>query len=188
MSSDGCPGTRCCAMAEDDDIIMLALLRGAAMLADDDDDGENRQGQGPRERAERLPTAQTTWWKDIHSDAIRRPGSRVAKLFRRRYRVSFERFLQLVEMTKGWEYPDPANPDKQKKVFPQQRTYDDQKIVFVEIKVMLALRWLGSGASFDMLGELSQTSETCARVSCETWCSEFVKRHYYDYVKVVLQC
>ena len=132
------------------------------MLVDDDDDGENRQGQGPRERAERLPTAQTTWWKDIHSDAIRRPGSRVAKLFRRRYRVSFERFLQLVEMTKGWEYPDPANPDKQKKVFPQQRTDDDQKIVFVEIKVMLALRWLGSGASFDMLGELSQTSETCS--------------------------
>ena len=61
---------------------------------------------------------------------------------------------------------------------------DDKKTVFMEInlKVMIALRWLASGSDFDILGEISQTSETTARVSCLLWVEEFVKHMYAVWV------
>ncbi|KAH8058120.1 Plant transposon protein [Aureococcus anophagefferens] len=64
-----------------------------------------------------------------------------------------------------------------KPVFPPVRR-GDKKTIFVEIKVLMALRWLARGETFDTIGDLSETSETAARVACETWVREFALREW----------
>ncbi|KAH8051341.1 Plant transposon protein [Aureococcus anophagefferens] len=90
-----------------------------------------------------------------------------AKKFRRQFRVHIDRFFELVETTKSWMRDD------KKPVFPRGSGRGDKKTIFVEIKVLMALRWLARGETFDTIGDLSETSETAARVACETWVREF---------------
>jgi len=149
----------------------------AAMDDSSDDEEPNRQGQGPRERPPRVPTRLTRWWNMITHSQFMVEGSNIAKVFRRRYRVYPSRFKDLVVQASTWTFVD-----SDKLVFAPRRDLYDERTVFVEIKVMLALRWLASGASFDMLGELSQTSETTARVSCLNWIKYFVASQYAIWV------
>jgi hypothetical protein len=149
-----------------------ALLSGAltvleaALDSDDDDEPVNRQGQGPRNRAARKPSSETKWWKDHKLAEANGPGSVEARRFRRRFRVSHKRFLELVATTKTWTTNVGG---EERPVFPQCGEHD-RKTVPPEIKAMLALRWLATGASFDTLAELSETSETTARRACLDWC------------------
>ena len=157
---------------------LLADTMAMVDSSDDDEKAPSRQGQGPRERQHRVPSAQTKWWKMITSESMNDEDSRNSRLFRRRYRVRFSRFKSLVEDTKSWLKPD-GSP-----VFARLSAagINDAKTVFVEIKVMIVLRWLATGASFDLIGELSETGETTARVTCITWVTEFVHRRWTDFV------
>ncbi|KAH8058097.1 Plant transposon protein [Aureococcus anophagefferens] len=101
-----------------------------------------------------------------------------AKKFRRQFRVHIDRFFELVETTKSWMRDD------KKPVFPRGSGRGDKKTIFVEIKVLMALRWLARGETFDTIGDLSETSETAAGVACETWVREFALREWGAWVKV----
>ena len=169
---------------------MNALRRGAEaavaavaawtnLMSDSDESDEEapptRQGKGPREHVERTPTVRTNWWLMIDSEEVRDPMSLVGRRFRRRYRVSFVRFQDLVADASTWLKPNNSP------VFARPFSVADTRPVPVAIKVMLALRYLASSASFEMLGELSQTSESLARVAAMTWCREFSKRRGVDW-------
>jgi hypothetical protein len=150
----------------------LGLLSGAKRQDEDEDEDEEEkkdkppgkarrpdeeEKKGPRAKLARMPVVQTKWWMLITSTSVKDPASLLGRRFRRRYRVSFARFSLLVEDAKSWLEPN-GSP-----VFSRMKSS-----VPVDIKVMLALRFLASGADFDMLGEMSDTSETCARVSART--------------------
>jgi hypothetical protein len=92
--------------------------------------------------------------------------------------VHIDRFFELVETTKSWMRDD------KKPVFPRGSGRGDKKTIFVEIKVLMALRWLARGETFDTIGDLSETSETAARVNCELWVKEFALREWGAWVKV----
>jgi len=160
-------------------MLNIMMLLDSSDDSSDDEVRENRQGQGPRERQERLPSAETKWFKMIDSAAVHVPGSYWAKKFRRQFRVHIDRFLDLVETTKSWMRGDDGKP-----VFPRGSGRGDKKTIFVEIKVLMALRWLARGETFDTIGDLSETSETAARVACETWVHEFALREWGAWVKV----
>ena len=144
---------------------LTAMVGQAVALENDgdyeDDDHEmeapSQQGKGPRERVERTPLHHTVWWKMWIDPRMRHPGSLHSRRFRRRFRVSPKRFELIVDDAKTWH--DAAG----KLVFPTP-TLTDTRARPLEIKVMVALRFLATGATFDTLGELSGTSDTVARV------------------------
>jgi hypothetical protein len=162
----------------------MALLVGQALpdildgldISSDEEERPNRQGQGPRTRLRRVPTVLTAWWILINTRGVEDPTHILGRRFRQRYRVSYARFRELVDDASGWLDPD-GNP-----VFPRPRDDNDLRTTPVAIKVMMALRWLATGAEFDVIGELAQTSETLARVSALTWCREFTSRRAVEWI------
>jgi len=80
-------------------LIVISVAAAAAILADLDDEAQpqSRQGQGPRERQGRTPTYLAAGGELITCALFRDLASHDARVFRRRSRVSSERFLRLVK-------------------------------------------------------------------------------------------
>ena len=80
-------------------IVVTSVAAAAAILADLDDEAQpqSRQGQGPRERQERTPTYLAAGGELVTCAVFRDLASHGARVFRRRSRVSSERFLRLVK-------------------------------------------------------------------------------------------
>jgi hypothetical protein len=177
---------------DDDDAARVLMMQGAAAAAAllrgvqcahndeavDDDEGPppSRQGQGPRDRPTRLPTSQTKWWRMIKSEHVRDPRHREGKRFRKRFRVSFNRFVGLVDDARSWV--DTAG----RPVFARPLSVNDARTIFVEVKVLMALRWIATGNDFDSIAEMADVSETAARVSCLKWCSEFARSNRKEWL------
>ena len=84
---------------------------------------------------------------------------RDGKLFRNRFTVPYQLFLELLAMAKIW--------------FPQ-REYDafGKEVAPIELKLLGTLRMLGKGCSWDLLYELSGVSAEVHR----RWTSKFIAK------------
>ena len=165
--------------SDDDNLALRGLAGGLEMLVDDD--GEERilrshhvnleawtrprdgpgQGRGPRGERHKKPTTETRWWGLITDATVTNPLSKLGKRFRRQFRVPFPLFERIVKLAQEWV------DDKGKPVFAVRTSIKDERSTFVEIKVLMALRWLATGAFFDLIGNAAETSETSARTASE---------------------
>ena len=159
--------------------ISAALLAAGQLFMDDSEDSDDSdndaeserpgpgqgRNKGPRRSQVMAPTEDTHWWKFITSEEVANPTSFAGKLFRRRFRVSFLRFQNIVASAKTWTMPN-GSP-----VFPLPRV-SGRRVIPVEIKVLIGLRFIATGSSFDLIAELSETSETVARVSALKFCRQ----------------
>ena len=84
-----------------------------------------------------------------------REGTKLGKQFRRRFRVPYCMFLSLV--SKYTERHERA-------AVVEERTYD------IRLKILVALRFLATGCSFDFLAECSMMSEETCRRFCQQFC------------------
>lgn len=153
------------------------LLLATAALLEESDDGEesspSRQGQGQRERVPKIPLEFNRWWMNFTSERVRQPGTYAWRQFRKTFRVSIERFDKIVADTRTWTNGDGSFIFKEAQ---DTRTWP------LELKIMIALRWLGTGSGFATLGTESGTSETVARVHCLLFVREFSKRQFTEWV------
>ena len=106
----------------------------------------------------------------ISDPTVKDPDSRLGKVFRRRFRVPFELFEYLVELT------DRYNLFGHKLV--SKLTIPDK------FKVLAILRTLGRGECLDTIEELSGISKSTVQRSLHIWCSNFVKVLKPDFVYV----
>ena len=100
--------------------------------------------------------------------------SRDAKLFRRRFRVPYPVYCQLIEMC------------IERKLFGENAHRESdiasRKICPVEIKLLALLRILGRNWNFDDIAEATLMGETTARRAFHTFCENFVREFYSTYV------
>ena len=92
--------------------------------------------------------------------ALKRPGRKLARKFRRRFRVPYPLFLLLLEELQsdtdgGWDNKDSTGLESRK--------------VPLEIKLLAALRALGRGEVFDTLAEITFVSEDTLRLFFHKW-------------------
>jgi len=78
----------------------------------------------------------------IEDENVCDPTSVVGRKFRRRFRVSFERFRWLVAQARSWKRECGIKP-----LFADRRNTYDKKTIPLEIKILGVLRYLGSGES-----------------------------------------
>ena len=102
-------------MENNDDIVAFLLARDAillfeALLNEDQPDGKSNE---PRRRRvfSRPNYKESTWWKMLEDGRCKIPGTREARLFRRRFAVPFARFAEFCEIAESWE------TDEGKKLF-----------------------------------------------------------------------
>ena len=102
-------------------------------------------------------------------------GSRDGKLFRRRFRVPYPVYCDLVSKC------------LEKKLFGVNAHLETdvagRNICPVEIKLLAVLRILGRNWSFDDIAEATLMGETTARRAFHTFCGNFVSAYYDSYVQ-----
>jgi Plant transposon protein len=112
----------------------------------------------------------STWGRMLVNDRIKDPGDRKGgKLFRRRFRVPYPLFEQLVAITmeSGW-FSEKANCAGN---FPAP----------VELKIFAVLRVLGRGYCFDGVEELCLISAECLRIFFRKFVTLFSQENYAKY-------
>ena len=113
---------------------------------------------------------ESTWGRMLRSDRINDPTDRKGgKLFRRRFRVPYPIYLQLVDITRASgvfkETPDAAgNPAAP-----------------LELKILSVLRVLGRGYCFDGVEELTCISAEVLRVFFKNFCEYFARENFARY-------
>jgi hypothetical protein len=98
---------------------------------------------------------ETAWGKLISRADVHNPRTRLGKLFRRRFRLPFPLFSELVSLCRG------------------KNIFRPSKIIPVELKVLACLRILGRGSCADEITELS--SEMIGESTVYTIFREFVE-------------
>jgi hypothetical protein len=135
--------------------------------SDEDEEAADRLRKKPRKketaprRMEPVPNySLSIWSKMLRDPALKSPGSKLARKFRRRFRVPYPLFLLLLEELKsdtdgGWDNKDATGLEGRK--------------VPLEIKLLAALRALGRGEVFDTLAEITFVSEDTLRLFFHKW-------------------
>lgn len=91
--------------------------------------------------------------------------TRMGKLFRRRFRVPWEIYLNIYEDTKAdWERYNQMHP--------------------FSLKLLVFLRWLAIGATFDQLFELSNIGEETCRIFCLDFNLYFALKYKAKHIKL----
>ena len=112
----------------------------------------------------------STWGRMLQSNRINDPTDRKGgKLFRRRYRVSYPIYLQIVDITRAsglfTESPDAAgNPAAP-----------------LELKILSVLRVLGRSYCFDGVEELIYISAEVLRLFFKKFCEYFARENFARY-------
>jgi hypothetical protein len=140
----------------------------------DDDDKNKEEGRGEKKRkrskkknlfliienGERIPIrpTQTTWY-GLYIGSPNLDNPKFHKKFRRRFRLPYNCFLQLLEIVKK------AETDDGDLYFRRWMSYDATGVASspIEIMVLGALRYLGRGLTFDDIEEATCISEETHR-------------------------
>ena len=126
-------------------------------LTNESDDSDKTPST--RKRYKREHYRESCWWKFLQRDELSDLMGRDGKLFRNRFTVPYQLFLELLAMAKIW--------------FPQ-REYDafGKEVAPIELKLLGTLRMLGKGCSWDLLYELSGVSAEVHR----RWTLKFIAK------------
>eukprot|EP00904_Undaria_pinnatifida_P003091 jgi/Undpi1/12783/HiC_scaffold_6.g02451.m1 len=142
-----------------------------------DSDGEE-EGTTPRMKRTRrvFPRSDynaSAWGQMLRCEALNNHQSAEAKLFRRRFRVPYVFFLQLVIVVKdrGWFKAGPCDAA-------------GRPSIPVELKVLTALQVLSRGNCFDDIKQLSLISESMAQATFHKFCSHFARELYDEHIRV----
>ena len=132
-------------------------------LASDDGAGAGAKSQKKKRKGEQQPRAKRVkkdywagpWLTMLKDPNLQIPGSRSERLFRRRFRVPYPMFNELLldlrnDPAENWERYD--------------ATGRKDALVPLELYLLCALRVLGRGEVFDTIAELSMVGETSIRV------------------------
>jgi hypothetical protein len=138
---------------------------------------ENRNKPKKRRRKEKVKNRayyeQTPWWKVIHHPEIKDPCSKLARLFRRRFRLPFSLFTSLLDLCKQREVFETKGD-------PQHRHY----MIPQEIKLLLCLRIMGRDEVFDTVSELCGVSEDMCRTILFNFTEKFRALFQSEYIGV----
>lgn len=135
----------------------------------DDEESEIVKRRVKRKVYERENYSDSCWFKFLQRRDISDITSRDGKLFRNRFTVPYQLFIQLLTFAESW--------------FPQHE-YDccKKKVPPVSLKLLGPLRILGKGCSWDLLYELSGVSAEVHRRWTLTFIEKFSKDMYPVYV------
>ena len=164
-------------MENNDDIIAFLLARDAillfeALLNEVESDGKSNKPT-TRRVFPRPNYKESTWWKMLEDGRCKTPGTREAKLFRRRFAVPFARFAEFCELAESWE------KDDGRKLFGGKKDAVNVDAVPLELKVLGALRMISKGVAFDAIAELSGMSEQTMQAFFHVFFERFVA-HFKD--------
>lgn len=124
----------------------------------------------PEPRAYRRCYLDSPWWRMLQDQQVRDPSTYQGKTFRRRFRVPFPVYEDL--LGKALELGFPRVPISAVGI----------KGVPLELQVLGVLRVLGRGTCFDGIEELTGGSAECHRVFFHKFCELFARRYYDEYV------
>ena len=113
---------------------------------------------------------ESTWGRMLQSNRINDPTDRKGgKLFRRRFRVPYPIFLQIVDSTKA------------SGLFTENQDCAGNPAAPLELKILAVLRVLGRGYCFDGVEELTCISAEVLRVFFRKFCSYFARENFVRY-------
>lgn len=124
----------------------------------------------PRKYEGRVNYDYSCWGRMLVNDRMKDPGDRKGgKLFRRRFRVPYPLFEQIVAMTReaGW--------------FTEQSNCTRIPGAPLELKILAVLRVIGRGYCFDGVEELSRISAESLRVFFRSFVNLFSRENYSKY-------
>ena len=121
---------------------------------------------GTRKGTKRWPLGnykETIWWKMIHTGEVKDPTSKVGKLFRKRFRIPFPVFTQIMERVCREEW------------FPEtERQLQSKNWIPLELKVLGFFRVLGRGVGFNDIAEITASSAATHCLLFHEFCSKMV--------------
>ncbi|CAN0185409.1 unnamed protein product [Pylaiella littoralis] len=143
--------------------------------SDDDDAGTDEDNDPPMKRTRRvLPRPDyraSFWWRMLGETGLKEPGSREARLFRRRFRIPYQFFTELIELV------------KEKKWFSIRQTdVAGRQCIPVELKVLASLHILGRGNFFEDMTQMSHISEPTIQITFHMFNKLFAQEFYHDHV------
>ncbi|CAM9508247.1 unnamed protein product [Pylaiella littoralis] len=110
------------------------------------------------------------WWNMLASPGLGDPGSREAKVFRRRFRIPHKFFTEVVALVKA------------KKWFPLRADAAGRQCIPVELKVLASLHILGRGNFFDDITQMSHISEPVVQSTFHRFNKLFAQELCHEHV------
>ncbi len=110
------------------------------------------------------------WWRLIHHPLVGDITSTYGKQFRRRFRVPYPLFLDLLVKAKELGFKD--RPCSAANIYG----------IPLELQILGVLRVLGRGTCFDGIEELTGGSAEAHRVFFHKFCSKFVEKYFNEFV------
>jgi len=145
-------------------------------IADNAAEFHNESPTLKRRRASKQPKIdywKTKWGQLLLNDQICNPFSAAAKKFRRRFRVPYPVFHEII-----------VPRCIEKNIFGNKEGQENKIRIPIEFKILIALRVLGRGNCFDDIAELADTFESTAHAVFKQFVWNFAKEFFADYVKV----
>ena len=115
----------------------------------------------------------TKWGQLLLNPHIGNPFSAAAKKFRRRFRVPYPVFIEVI-----------VPRCIEKNIFQTKEGQEKKIRIPIEFKILIALRILGRGNCCDDLEELADTFQSTAHSVFKMFVLNFAKEFFADYVKV----
>ncbi|CAN0148637.1 unnamed protein product, partial [Hapterophycus canaliculatus] len=102
---------------------------------------------------------------------LQEADSKEARLFRRRFRIPFQFFTELIALV------------KEKRWFPMRvKDVSGRQCIPVELKVLSSLHFLGRGNFFEDMSQASHMSEAVIQASFHRFNKLFAEEFYHDHV------
>lgn len=124
----------------------------------------------PTPRPYRRNYLSSQWWELIHNPLVANPTTSQGKLFRRRFRVPYPIFQDLLEKAEAIGFKK------------QPISIANVKGIPLELQLLGVLRVLGRGTCFDGVEELTGGSAEAHRSFFHKFCHLFVRKYYDEYV------
>jgi len=125
----------------------------------------------PRQRKPPVDFNKSQWMMMLQDEGLRQPDSAVSKKFRRRFRVPYPVYLDLLDKTE-MELGFTRRP----------LDFLGTQGVPLELQVLGVLRVLGRGTCFDGIEELSLADEETHRVFFHRWTKKFSDKYFTTYI------
>ena len=136
--------------------------------------GEQSTTTGKRQRLwkPRKDYYESAFWHIVANPSNQDPQSFDGRCFRRRFRVPYSVFLQLVDFAEALGFDRRPVDAAGKNGAP------------LEIKILAVLQLLGRGLCFDDVALTTNISEEVIRVFFHDFIDKFVHKYYHDFIKV----
>jgi len=159
-------------------LLLAAKLKKQSELSDSDEEEKKESRPYKRRHREPMPNYEDAPWmrllRLVRAEIEDDTTNFQRKKFRDRFRVSFTRFENLLELTRSWLDEDG------KKIFPEKP--GDKRYAPLELKVLAVLRVLALGCGFNAVTDASFLGESTINNFFHEWLGHFVKKEYEEWV------